>query len=134
MYKYRIPSDNSLRTEIEETVYEGDNIEEAKKAIMKLGDFKKANSYEKIRSVYLADDIEITLDIYTCGAWIEIEGKVDKIWEMASLLGFSKENAILKNADELYDDWCRKMGLDILWNVNFGLYNPDNLVYEKIRQ
>jgi len=132
IYKYRIAGHDGLKTEIEETVYEGENTEEALLAISKHGNFEKANSYEKIRITYMKDGgTELTLDIYPYGAWLEIEATKEKIWEVAALLGFKKENAIVENADELYDAWCRKNGLDILWDVRFGVHNADGRVYEK---
>jgi len=131
MYKYRIASDQGLKTEIEETVYEGGSLEDALAAIMKIGPFKEANSYEKIRTVYLTDDVSITLDIYPYGTWLEVEGEPNKVWDVAKQLSYSKDDSIIKNADELYDEWCRKYGLDILWDVRFGLHNPSNRIYEK---
>jgi len=46
-------------------------------------------------------------------------------------LGFKKEESTGKNADELYEEWCRKNKLDILWDVRFGFPDMKDNIYEK---
>ncbi len=135
MYKYRVAGCDNLKTEIEETVYEGGNIDEALVAIRQCGNFEKANAYEKIRVTYTRPDgAELTLDLYPYGAWLEIEAPEEKIWEIAAQLDFKKKDAIVENADELYDAWCKKNGHTVLWDVRFGLHNPDDRIYEKMAE
>ena len=121
MYKYKIGSANGIKSEIEEIIYNGSDMNEALEAIRRKGEFKKENSYEKIRVVYGTQNVEITLDIYPYGAWIEIEGDPKNIWEIAEKLGYSRKDAITQNADELYVEWNKKSGLKELWHVRFGL-------------
>ena len=121
MYKYKIDSANGIKSEIEEIIYNGSDMNEALEAIRRRGEFKKENSYEKVRVVYGTQDVEITLDIYPYGAWIEIEGDPKNIWETAEKLGYSRKDAITQNADELYVEWNKKAGLKELWHVRFGL-------------
>ncbi|GIW65895.1 MAG: hypothetical protein KatS3mg094_414 [Candidatus Parcubacteria bacterium] len=120
-YKHKIDSSGGIKSEIEEIIYNGSNINEALEVIKEKGEFKEENSYEKIRVVYEVQDVEITLDIYPYGAWIEIEGDPKNIWEVAEKLGYSQKDAITKNADELYIEWNKKTGLKELWHVRFGL-------------
>jgi adenylate cyclase class IV len=121
IYKYKVDSSEKIKSEIEEIIYNGSNMNEALEAIRRNGEFKEENSYEKVRVVYGAQNVEITLDIYPYGVWIEIEGDPKNIWEIAEKLGYSKKDAITQNADELYMEWNKKAGLKELWHVRFGL-------------
>ncbi len=121
IYKYKVPGADGIKTEIEETIYMGSDVLEAKKAIAECGDFKEENSYEKIRVIYLSDKTEICLDIYPYGVWLEIEGKPEDIWDMAKKLGYELKDHTDMNADELYLDWNKKWGLKEFWDVRFGL-------------
>jgi len=120
IYKYKINCIDNTKTEIEETIYHGNKIEDVRKTIRCCGDFKEENSYEKIRATYLGGETEITLDIYPYGVWVEIEGAPKKIWSMAKKLGYRKSQAITKNADELYLDWNKKYRPKEFWDVRFG--------------
>jgi adenylate cyclase class IV len=121
IYKHKIEDADNAKVEVEEIIYKGNQIKDALIAIKNQGDFKEENSYEKIRSVFLGDKVEITLDIYPFGIWLEIEGEVEKIWEVAEKLGYKKEDGSSLNADELYLQWSKKHGLKEFWDVRFGL-------------
>jgi len=120
-YKAKCEDDDCLKIEVEEEIYHGDSLKDALIEIKKHGKFKEENSYEKTRIIYVTKKAEITLDIYPYGVWIEIEAEPKEIWELARKLGFSKKQAISKNADELYLDWNKKVGLKEMWDVRFGL-------------
>lgn len=97
IYKNRArKKEQGVKVEIEEMLYKGNNVEDAMKAIKKQGDFSEENSYEKMRVIYLADEAEITLDVYPYGVWIEIEGEEDAIWKLAKKWGLKKHPASLK--------------------------------------
>lgn len=113
--------DDGIKREVEETIYKGDKIREALSAIKEQGDFKEENSYEKIRCTYLGNKVEVTLDIYPYGVWIEIEGDSKEIWDVAKKLGYEQKDAITINADELYLEWNKKKRLKELFDVRFGL-------------
>lgn len=121
IYKHKIDYADSIKAEVEEIIYKGDQIKDALSVIKQQGDFNEENSYEKIRAVYLGDKIEIVLDIYPYGVWLEIEGDLEKIWEAAGKLGYKKEDGIILNTDELYLEWNKKQGLKEFWDVRFGL-------------
>lgn len=133
MFKHRVGGSDSLKIEIEELVYKGDKLEEAMKKIKSLGKFVEYNSYEKIRLNYEISEphSHVTLDIYPYGAWLEIEGNEIAIWKNAEKLDFKKEKSTGKNADELYEEWCRKNKVDILWDIRFGFPDIEDNVYEK---
>ncbi len=120
IYKHKINYAADVKTEVEEIIYKGNSVKDAIFAIRRQGDFNEENSYEKIRAVYLGDKMEITLDIYPFGVWMEIEGAPEKIWEVADKLGYKKEQAITSNADELYLDWNKKYQPKEFWDVRFG--------------
>ena len=111
-----------MKKEIEEIVYKGNCVDEARTMISLQGDFVEENSYEKIR-VLFADKTssEITLDIYPFGCWIEVEGKPEEIHRVASGLGYSQGDYITTSADDLYLEWHKKHNLPEMWDVRFGL-------------
>jgi len=122
LFKDKIEQCNDgVKREVEETIYKGINEKDALLSIKKQGEFKEENSYEKIRSTYLSDKVEITIDIYPYGVWIEIEGDSEEIWDMAKKLGYKKEDSTTLNADELYVEWNKEQGLKELFDVRFGL-------------
>lgn len=121
IYKHKIDYSDDVKVEVEEIIYKGNQIKDALSAIKQQGDFEEENSYEKIRNIYLGDKVEITLDIYPYGIWLEIEGDPEKIWDAAKKLGYKKEEGITLNADELYLEWNKKQGLKEFWDVRFGL-------------
>lgn len=134
MFKHRICGDNGIKVEIEEIVYIGNNLKDAVHKIMSLGNFIEYNSYEKIRTNYSITNYEahVTLDIYPYGAWVEIEAEENIIWKIADQLGFKQKDAIEKNADELYEEWCQKNNTDVLWDIRFGFPFIENNIYKKV--
>ncbi len=121
-YKYRVAVEDGIKKEIEETVYKGSSFDEALRRIALQGDFKEQNSYEKTRILFEGpNDIEMTLDIYPFGVWLEIEGARADIHDVAKRLGFSKKDYIDASADDLYLAWIRRHGLPEMWDVRFGL-------------
>ncbi|OGG93837.1 hypothetical protein A2609_01145 [Candidatus Kaiserbacteria bacterium RIFOXYD1_FULL_47_14] len=131
-HKYKIAVEDGIKKEIEETLYKGNSCEDALKIISSQGGFVEENSYEKTRVIFAGShNTEITLDIYPYGAWVEIEGESSSIHEVAKQLGFTQKDYIELNADELYDVWCRKNKIDILWDVRFGFPDMDDNIYEK---
>jgi adenylate cyclase class IV len=122
IYKYRIECDNGVKNEVEEIIYKGENLEDALRSISSRGDFQEENSYEKTRTVFTAESVEITLDIYPYGVWVEIEGNnLEDIWKIGEKIGYKKNDAITLGADELYLEWNKEKKLKEAWDVRFGL-------------
>lgn len=118
--KFKIDGEQGVKVEVEETLYEGASMANALEILKGLG-YRKQNSYEKMRTIYKHPRVQIVLDVYPFGAWIEIEGKPKDIWEVAQSLGYEKSDAVLLNADECYLEWNKKKGLKELWHIRFGL-------------
>ncbi|MCS7092297.1 MAG: hypothetical protein NZM26_03025 [Patescibacteria group bacterium] len=123
--KNKVENENKnskIKTEIEEILYKGDDENHAISAINEKGNYKKENSYEKIRINYsYKNNLKISLDIYPFGAYLEIEGDPADFQEVVGLLGMSVENSTTSNADQCYLKWNSKMNLKELWHVRFGL-------------
>ncbi len=110
------------KIEIEKHIYSGNSPIEALSSIMIEGKYKEENSYEKMRVVFIHQEVLITLDIYPYGNWLEIESESKRaIWSIAKQLGYAKGDAITDNADELYLKWNKKAKHKELWDVRFGL-------------
>jgi len=121
-YKHRVGTDSGIKKEIEEIIYKGDSCEDALHAMTHQGDFVEENSYEKTRTLFAGpDSTEITLDIYPYGAWLEIEGELTAIHDIAKRLGFAQKDYINVSADDLYLEWIKKHRLPEMWDVRFGL-------------
>lgn len=120
LFKNKISTEDGIKVELEELVYRGDSVNEARQAIAKQGPFKEQNSYEKMRVHFAAEGAELTLDMYPYGVWLEIEAEPDLIWSLAKKLGYSKEDAIDSNADELFLGWCKNHSFKEYWDVRFG--------------
>lgn len=74
-----------------------------------------------MRMVFLwKKEIEIVVDVYPFGTWLEIEGEPDLIRACALELGYTEAQYIEDGADELYLSWVQKQNLPEQWDVRFG--------------
>ncbi len=121
--KKRIKNDkNNIVYEEEKTIFSGKDLNSAEKRIKKINKkYRIENSYEKIRLTYEHNSAEIDIDIYPFGVVLEIEGDNKSILEIADKLELKKEDAVTKNADDIYLSWNESKGLKELWHVRFGL-------------
>lgn len=119
--KYRLSQEQHVRTEVSESLYDGNSMQEALKVIAKQGNYRLKNSFEKISISYKNDHCSLQLNIYPFGAYLEISGEEAEIWKTASLLGFHRTDSVAKNADESYLEWNKNTGLDDLFHITFGL-------------
>ena len=110
-----------IRASHEETLYRGGSLREAIKTIKGCGNWRPENSYEKVRHLFTNGRVEIAVDIYPFGVFVELEGEEREILATAKRLGLERKQALTKNADECYLEWVQKMGLKELWHVRFGL-------------
>lgn len=120
--KYKVAIQDDVKKEIEETVYNGERYEDALTSIQAHGDFKEENSYEKMRVKFLTSEgVEITLDVYPFGNWLEIEGPTEAIHKTAKDLGYSRKDYLNDSADDIYLRWIKENNLKEQWDVRFGL-------------
>ena len=85
-----------------------DDFKETEIILKKIG-FHRISSYERIRDTFLKKDVEITIDSFPFGDFLEIEGEKNKIKEIAKLLGFDLKENITKSCDDIYAEICEKM-------------------------
>lgn len=95
-------------------------------------------SYERYRSVFFNDDVEIVVDEYPFGIAIEIENKskikngegVIKDW--LSKLDFDINNAYRLSWDDKYNELCKEQNIKVSNIVRFGSEMPKVVeVFEK---
>jgi adenylate cyclase class 2 len=58
--------------------------------------------YQKYRTVYLLDDVEVSVDETPIGCFVELEGEPDAIDRLASRLGFTPERYIRDTYHDLH--------------------------------
>jgi len=90
-----------------EEEYEVDvsDFKETEEILNNIG-FEKVSSYERIRDTFKKGDVKITLDSFPFGDYLEIEGELDEIKEIADLLGLNMNNNITKSCDDIYAELC----------------------------
>jgi adenylate cyclase, class 2 len=64
--------------------------------------YKPVFRYQKFREVWRVKDVEVVLDRTPIGEYFEIEGAVDLIREVSSMLGMSMDQAIRATYADLY--------------------------------
>ncbi len=92
--------------------------------------FTLVESYERYRTVFINDDIEISVDEYPFGVALEIENKSedknpeDVTLYYTNLLGLDINNAYRLSWDDKYAELCKKEGKKIYKNVSFDKDMP----------
>jgi adenylate cyclase class 2 len=105
----RVESGAKVRDEIEVGVSSG----EAMAAIAgKLG-MRPLFRYQKYRSAYAYDDLEITVDETPIGNFLELEGPRTLIDEVAGKLGYKASEYIAKSYLALYQDHLKAKGMPL---------------------
>lgn len=92
--------------------------------------FTLVESYERYRTVFINDDIEISVDEYPFGVALEIENKSkdknpeDVILYYTNLLKLDINRAYRLSWDDKYAELCKKEGKKIYKNVSFDKDMP----------
>lgn len=92
--------------------------------------FTLVESYERYRTVFINDDIEISVDEYPFGVALEIENKSknknpeDVTLYYTNLLGLDINRAYRLSWDDKYEELCKKEGKKIYKNVSFDKDMP----------
>lgn len=98
------------RQEIETIVHD---LEQARHILEALG-YQVAVMYEKYRTVYLLEGMEVTLDDLPYGNFAEIEGaSAADIRALAERLGLSWECRIVDSYLAIFDRFCARRGLSL---------------------
>jgi adenylate cyclase class 2 len=104
-----------VRLEDESAVDDPDAVE---RILLGLG-FRPAYRYQKYRTVYKLDDLEICLDETPIGCFVELEGAPTHIDRAAVRLGFTPDRYILGSYRDLHEEHARTHGMV-----------PDDLLFE----
>jgi len=113
----------------EEYEVEVSNFDEIEKILNEIG-FEKVESYERIRDTFEKEGVKITIDSFPFGDYIEIEGDIHKIKQIAKSLGFDFSKNITKSCDDIYVELCQKEGKELKDFIVFE--NKEQL--EKLKQ
>lgn len=95
------------------------NFDEIENILANIG-FTKVSSYERIRDTFKKDSMKITIDSFPFGDYLEVEGEMQEIQEIAQELGFDMEKNITKSCDDIYNDICKSKGIQ----------TPDHILFE----
>ncbi len=135
-WKRRIPATTKTEINQEEEVEltiqydEYDNLMFLITNILKMKDIE---SYERYRTIFFNDEIEIAVDEYPFGIALEIECKsktgnpkeIIKKW--ADILEVDINKAYRLSWDDKYTELCRNQNVEIYSHVEFGLPMPEVL-------
>jgi len=104
-------------------VKKGTKSEEGLKKLPK--GWKLENSYNKFRFEYLgfcdAISCDILIDVYTIGAFLEIEGETEKdVKKVSKQLGFNPKDRIKEGIDEIFCNRMRKINIKPPLHWGFG--------------
>ena len=94
---------------------------------------KSIESYERYRTIFTNEDVEISVDEYPFGIALEIENKSsDKdpevvIKEWIQLLGLNIKDAYRLSWDDKYSELCKEQSVERFNYVTFDLPMPQIL-------
>ena len=92
---------------------------------------KLIESYERYRTTFTNNDIEISLDEYPFGIALEIENKsntlnpIDNVLNWVSKLGLNIDDAYRLSWDDKYSELCKMQNIEKYNHVLFGLPMPE---------
>jgi adenylate cyclase class 2 len=100
-FKSRVPGDSRHKVQLEHETAVSD-MEETDLILRALG-FSPWYRYQKYRTVYRFDGVEISVDETPIGCFVELEGDPEAIDRVAALLGFGPERYIRGTYRELHE-------------------------------
>lgn len=113
-----------------EVSFKYDDLDNLTYLLEKVIQMKMVESYERYRSVFSNEDVEIVIDRYPFGIALEIENKstIKKTEEVilfwVDKLGLSIDKAFRLSWDDKYTQLCKEQNVEIFKNVAFGLPMP----------
>lgn len=100
---------NGALTRFEAEV-EVSNFDTMQTILAKLG-YVPSMAYEKYRTTYTLDEVEVALDELPLGSFVEIEGDVDAIEQAIARLGLAEARRYPHSYAKLFDHVRRNLGL-----------------------
>lgn len=92
--------------------------------------FTIKESYERYRTVFVNDDIEISVDEYPFGVALEIENKSNTknpekvVIEWVDKLGLDIKKSYRLSWDDMYEELCKKQNIEKYDEVTFDKEMP----------
>ena len=92
--------------------------------------FSTVESYERYRTIYANEDVEIAVDEYPFGICIEIENKSttkspeDVVKEWVNKIGLNINEAYRLSWDDKYQELCNEQGIEVFNEVTFDKPMP----------
>ena len=132
-WKRRLPStiDNDVNKEEEKEVsipYE--DLDNFLFIVNNVMHFTVKESYERYRTVFINDDIEISVDEYPFGVALEIENKSvsknpeDTVREWVNKIGLDINNSYRLSWDDKYKELCESQNIEMYSEVSFDKIMP----------
>ena len=119
---YKKPlSRKNIKREVEYEV-EVSNFQTTEKILAMMG-FVPTTSYERYRTTFTKGEIKVTIDEYPFANFLEIEGKKEKIKNLALELGFLLRANLTDPCDTLFQKWRKEKGLDFKPHMRFEDYD-----------
>ena len=127
--KSTLSTDVNKEEEVELTI-KSDEYENLMFIINNVLKMKSIESYERYRTIFTNEDVEISVDEYPFGVALEIENKsndkdpevIVKKW--TELLGLNIKDAYRLSWDDKYTELCKKQGIEHYNHVTFDLPMP----------
>lgn len=127
--KSTLSTDVNKEEEVELTI-KSDEYENLMFIINNVLKMKSIESYERYRTIFTNEDVEISVDEYPFGIALEIENKsndkdpevVVKKW--TELLGLNIKDAYRLSWDDKYTELCKEQGIEHYNHVTFDLPMP----------
>lgn len=127
-WKRRLKGDNLRQEEVELTIglNEYDNLMFIVNNVLHM---TLIETYERYRSVFKNDEVEIVLDEYPFGLALEIEAKTDEnqeevINKYLKLLDLKCEDSYKLSWDDKYEELCKNQNVTMYKEVVFGKEMP----------
>ena len=120
----------NVEEEIELTVLP-EEIEDVNFLIENVLHLRKIESYERYRTIFENQDVEVAVDEYPFGVALEIEAKKatkhpeDVVVFWMQKIGLKLEDAFRLSWDDKYRELCQKQDIEQLNHVTFGAKMPE---------
>jgi adenylate cyclase class 2 len=87
--------------------------------ILEAMEFVAVSSYERYQTKWEVDGVVVTIDEYPFGVFVELEGNLSMIAELAERLAFDVDEALVEAIDTLFTEWRRNRGLEFKAEMRF---------------